>query len=70
MIDDSAINTDELGRSYDFVVWVEAEAKRLSKRKYDGFSGSLPKWIPDPLKQEFQASRHFLADLTLFRLIR
>jgi len=59
MTDDSDLNED-LSRCYDSILWVEKEVKRLAKRKYDGFSGSLPKWIPYPLKKEFQATRRFL----------
>ena len=33
------------------------ESKQLAKRKYDGFAGTLPNWIPDPLKREFKATR-------------
>jgi hypothetical protein len=36
------------------------EIERRKKHKYDGVMGKAPKWMPDPLAQEFEATRDFL----------
>jgi len=38
------------------------QLRQRQKAKYDGVVGSLPKWVPDPLRQEFQAVRNDLLD--------
>ena len=38
------------------------ESKSRSGKKYDEVLGKLPKWVPEPLKREFKATRDYLLD--------
>lgn len=46
---------DAIGQALD------ADKKR-AKQKYDGVVGTLPDWVPDPLQEEFKATRDYLLD--------
>ena len=54
LIEDLQRQLPEALNKYELAVKV---SKQLAKRKYDGFAGTLPNWIPDPLKREFKATR-------------
>jgi hypothetical protein len=36
--------------------------KNRTQQKYDGVVGALPDWVPDPLQEEFKATRDYLLD--------
>jgi len=38
----------------------DEKISKLFKAKYDGVSGKLPKWVPEPLQDEFYATRNHL----------
>jgi hypothetical protein len=46
-----------LDETFESIKWTEKEIKCISKNEYDGFQGMPPTWLPDPLKQEFDAVR-------------
>lgn len=57
--------TEQTANNPKLLKAIEKQLKRVRKRqkaKYNGVVGSLPEWVPSPLKYEFEAVRDILLD--------